>query len=128
MSQKPGLYIMHDKEKGRGVFTAFQIKKGDVIEICNVIELQPFELPIIHKTTLHDFYFLWGPSQETCVLALGYGSLYNHAVQANAEYVLDLENKTIDFLAISDIAPGEEITVNYHGEDGDTTPLWWQKD
>ena len=127
MSQKPGLYIVNNKEKGRSVYSAYPIQKGDLIEVCHVIELKAFELPIIHKTTLHDYYFLWGADQNACAIALGYGSLYNHSVNGNAEYILDFENKTIDFIALVNIEAGQEITVNYHGENGDKTPLWWEE-
>jgi SET domain-containing protein len=36
-----------------------------------------------------------------------------------------MENTTIDIVAITDIAAGSEITINYHGEPGDDTPLWF---
>ena len=126
MSQIPGLYILDNEDKGRCVFTAFDINIGDVIEVCHVIVLEQEELPIIHKTTLHDYYFLWGEEMNQCAIALGYGSLYNHETNGNAEFILDFFNKTIDFVATRFIKAGEEITVNYHGENGDETPLWWQ--
>lgn len=125
MLQKPGLFVGYSEGKGRGVFTSESIKKGDLIEICHIIKIPKAELPIIHKSTLHDYYFLWGPDLDECVLALGLGSLYNHDVIGNAEFILDFEKETIDFMAISDIEPGEEILVNYHGESGDESPLWW---
>lgn len=126
MSQIPGLYILHNGNKGRGVFTSRPISEGDVIEVCHTIILFPSELSIIHKTSLHDYYFLWGANLDQCAIALGYGSLYNHALNGNAEFILDFDQNTIDFVAICDIEAGEEITVNYHGENGDDTPLWWQ--
>ncbi|MBK8626333.1 MAG: SET domain-containing protein-lysine N-methyltransferase [Saprospiraceae bacterium] len=74
------------------------------------------QLPIIHKTVLHDYYFLWGEEMDECATALGFGSLYNHAIHPNANFILDLENNTIDVEAIKDISAGAEITLNYHGE------------
>jgi len=62
---------------------------------------------------------------EDCALALGFGSLYNHRVHPNADFVLDLEALTIDIIAISDIPEGEEITINYNGTPGDDTTLWF---
>lgn len=126
--QIPGLYILQSEKNGRGVYTAMPIKKGDVIEVCHIIKLPKEELPIIHKTVLHDYYFLWGENMDQCVLALGYGSLYNHETIGNAEFILDFGQMTIDFVAITDISPGQEITVNYHGENGDSTPLWWEEE
>ncbi|MGB4838918.1 MAG: SET domain-containing protein-lysine N-methyltransferase [Saprospiraceae bacterium] len=125
MNQLPGLYIADINNKGRGVFTSGEIQKDDVIEICPVIVISQTELPIIHKTVLHDYYFLWGPDMNDCAIALGFGSLYNHEVHSNANFILDFENNTIDIIAITDIKPGEEITLNYHGEPGDDAPLWF---
>ncbi len=121
------MYILNSKTKGRGVFTAKRIKKGDVIEVCHIIEIPKLELPIIHKTVLHDYYFIWGEEMDRCAIALGYGSLYNHALNGNAEFILDIGQSTIDFVAIEDIPEGGEILVNYHGENGDASPIWWDQ-
>ena len=48
-------------------------------------------------------------------LALGHGSLYNHSFRPNARYD-DVGPQTKEFTAMRDIAPGQEITVNYNGE------------
>jgi SET domain-containing protein len=62
---------------------------------------------------------------DDCAIALGYGSLYNHAYGANANFVLDIEHKTIDIIAVNAIEPSEEITINYHGDPWDKSPLWF---
>jgi SET domain-containing protein len=126
MNQIPGLYISEDKQKGRGVFTSIAISEGDLIEVCPVIVISKVELPIIHKTILHDYYFLWGENMDDAAIALGFGSMYNHAVHPNANFILDFENNTIDIIAVQNIEPGDEITLNYHGEPGDDASLWFQ--
>lgn len=125
MNQRPGLYISDSDDKGRGVFTSEHIPAAEIIEICHVIVVPRAEVPVIHKTVLHDYYFLWGEDMEDAAIALGFGSLYNHAVHSNADFILDIENGTIDIVAVEDIAAGSEITINYHGERGDETPLWF---
>ena len=125
MHQIPGLYITSSTDKGSGVFTSIDISEGDIIEVCPVIIIPKSELPIIHKTILHDYYFLWGENMEDCAIALGFGSLYNHEIHPNANFILDLENETIDIVAIRNITAGEEITLNYNGEPGDETILWF---
>jgi SET domain-containing protein len=125
MNQIPGLYISEIPKKGRGVYTSMDIASGDTIEICPVIIIPKLQLPIIHKTILHDYYFLWGKHMEDCAIALGFGSLYNHEVHPNANFILDLENNTIDIVAIKNISAGSEITINYHGEPGDEGDLWF---
>lgn len=125
MNQIPGLYIQEDPTKDRAVFTSGDISQGDLIEICPVIIIPKAQLPIIHKTCLHDYYFLWGKNMDDCAIALGFGSLYNHAVHPNADFILDMEDRTIDIVALTDIPAGTEITINYHGEPGDNNPLWF---
>lgn len=126
MQQIPGLYMLDSEERGRGMYCINDISEGDLIEVCPVLIIPKCELPIIHKTTLHDYYFLWGEDMDQCVIALGYGSIYNHEVECNADFHLDMPNKTIDIIAISDIPAHTEITLNYHGEYGDETELWFE--
>jgi SET domain-containing protein len=125
MLHVPGLYIVYQEGKGRSVFTSIPLREGDLIEICPVIVIPSVEVPVIHKTFLHDYYFLWGENMKSCAIALGYGSLYNHEVEANANFLLDFDNEHIEIHAIKDIEAGEEITINYHGEPGDDEPLWF---
>ncbi|MBK9256452.1 MAG: SET domain-containing protein-lysine N-methyltransferase [Saprospiraceae bacterium] len=125
MHQIPGLYILDSVQKGRGVYTSIDINEGDTIEICPVIVIPKAELPVIHKTILHDYYFLWGSEMDECAIALGFGSLYNHEIHPNANFILDLESNTIDIEAIKNIPAGSEITLNYHGEPGDSNSLWF---
>ncbi len=122
MNQRPGLYIMDCPDKGRGVFCSEPIFKGDLIEICPVIIIAQNELPVIHKTRLHDYYFLW---KKEGAIALGFGSLYNHAEKPNATFIPDHQNMTIDFYAIRDIIAGEEITIDYHEGDTIGRSLWF---
>lgn len=126
MDRIPGLYITQIENKGRGVFTSIEINPGDLIEVCPIILIPKLELPIIHRTCLHDYYFLWGKNLDQCAIALGYGSIYNHSVSANANFILDLINKTIDIECIKPILAGEEIVLNYHGEDGNKDDLWFE--
>jgi len=126
MSQRsPFLYIAASHLGGRGVFTGQPLSVGDAIEVCPVIVMPPDELAAIHATHLHDYYFLWGKAQNQCAIALGYGSLYNHSYDANANYLFDYDSNTIDFVCVKDIAAGEEITVNYNGEPDDKTLVWF---
>jgi SET domain-containing protein len=125
MNQIPGLYITESSTIGRGVFTSVDITEGDTIEICPVIVIPKSQLPIIHKTVLHDYYFLWGEHMDDCAIALGFGSLYNHEIHPNANFILDFDNNTIDIVAIREIKAGSEITINYHGEPGDEGQLWF---
>lgn len=110
---------------GRGVFAAQNIKAGEVIEVCPVIEIPPSEIEFLKKTLLLNYYFVWGKGEEKRAICLGFGSLYNHSYEPNATYMKHLENETIHFNAITDIQKDEEITVNYnYGNPNNKSPLW----
>ena len=88
--RNPTLYIAPSSIGGRGVFAGSPIQNGDLIEICPVIVLKEGEMELLDKTSLYDYYFLWGDEQTLCALALGFGSLYNHFAPSNADYFNDL--------------------------------------
>ena len=96
--RNPALFIADSDLGGRGVFTGVPIMKDDAIEICPIILMKKGEMAVLDKTTLYDYYFLWGDEQEQCVIALGYGSLYNHFAPSNADYGWILTAKRLRFL------------------------------
>lgn len=101
---------------GRGVFAAALLPEGTLIEQCPVIPLQdPKDRDRLRKTGLVNYYFLWGEGRLRAALCLGWGSIYNHSYTPNARYEKLMEEGRMDFYALTDIAPGEEITVNYNG-------------
>jgi SET domain-containing protein len=127
MQRLPFLYVTDSPLGGRGVFTINEIPADSLIEICPAIVLPEWDLSQIHKTHLHDYYFLWGEEQNQGAIALGYGSLYNHSYEPNAKYILDFDRQTIDIYTVRDIEAGEEITVNYNGEPEDSSPVWFHQ-
>ncbi|HMN27835.1 MAG TPA: SET domain-containing protein [Caldilineaceae bacterium] len=108
--------------KGRGVFATRLIETGELIEQAPVIVVPTGQWEAMHKTVLFNYYFAWG---EHSAIALGYGSLYNHAYQPNARFVKQLAEERIDFFALHPIQPGEEILINYNGDPNDDSPLWF---
>ena len=126
--RNPTLYIAPSDLGGRGVFTGSPIKNGDLIEVCPVIVLKEGEMEILDKTTLYDYYFLWGDDQKQCAMALGFGSLYNHFCPSNGDYFMDFEEQIIEVYAARDIEAGEEITINYNGDPKNPEPTWFMTD
>lgn len=111
---------------GRGVFAKNQIKKGEIIEVCPVIELSKSDYPHIKQTLLRNYYFMWSDKQDIVALGLGFSSLYNHSYDdVNATYIKNFSEHTITFKALRDIQKDQEILVNYNfGNPDDKTPLW----
>ncbi len=109
------------KGMGRGVFATQDIKKDEVIEYCPILSLSDKEVDFIkdHSDILK-FYYLWQYEIEKHCIMLGYGSLYNHNNNPNADVdynVIDHQNYLI-FTAIKDIPAGEEIVYDYNFDDG----------
>jgi SET domain-containing protein len=117
LRQSDAVEVRRSKGKGRGVFARRAIRRGEVIERVPVLVVPAEELQRESVwTSLGSYCFLW--NQRTVALALGYGSLYNHSYRPNARYD-DLGQRTKVFTALRDIAPGEEITINYNGDPDD---------
>ncbi len=125
MMQIPGLYIAPSEGRGKGVFTAGGLDKGDLIEICPLLIVPPKQLAAIHQTFLHDYYFLWPEPKGSAAIALGFGSIYNHQSPPNAKVHFDLSNQTIEMHCISDISAGGEIFIDYNDGDEKNDGLWF---
>lgn len=110
---------------GRGVFALVNIKKGEIIEICPTITFPENQTDSLSQTELMNYIFFAGKNKNVLVLALGFGSLYNHSNIPNAKYKIDLKNELITFRAIKDIKKDEEIFINYKGDKTDM-PLWFE--
>jgi hypothetical protein len=123
---KKQLFIKEIKDKGRGVFCKQLIAKDEEFEICPVLVLPAEDYDTVRASQLVDYFFTFDKEENTLALALGFGSLYNHAVYSNAAYVLDREEKTITFFALEDIKPGTEICINYAGERGQEFKEWFE--
>lgn len=115
------------KNKGRGVFALKSFKTGEVIEICPTLRMTPTERKLCSKTILDYYMYPW-KSTRSASLVLGYGSIYNHSFDPNADWKQNFKTKTMVYRAIKPINKGEEITVNYNGEPDDTTPIDWFED
>ena len=112
---------------GRGVFASIDIAENESVEICPVIILTDEEGLKLRETELKNYYFKFGDGKGSMFfgICLGYGSLFNHSYEPNATYIKELEDSTIEFMAIKPIKKDEEITVNYHnGNPNDKSPLW----
>lgn len=102
--------------KGRGIFAMGSISCGETIEEAPVVVVPREQVAHLDATALCDYYFLWGDDEKEAALLLGRCSLCNHSYEPNARFVLYPARQTIEFIALRDIAAGEEITTNYNGE------------
>lgn len=109
--QRYPIKIGISKVHQRGVFATQNIKRGDLIELIPiVINIKDDDISI---TSILNHYIF--EKNGIKVLLLGYGSLYNHNINNNAEWSLYNENMAILY-ATKDIYEGDEIFVNYGKE------------
>jgi len=121
----PSLYIAPSHKKGRGVFTLHKLAANTIIEVSPVILLTAKERKIIEETHLYDYIFEWGETRKSAALGLGYVSLYNHDYNANCDYTMDFQKRTITIHTVMAIKRGEELYINYNANPTDTTPVWF---
>ena len=120
--------VRSHSKKGRGVFAASRLACGEIIETTPIILIPAAEWPHIEPTVLALYIYNFGPTaeEEHAAIALGFGSLYNHSYMPNAKYIKSWEEQVIRFVALRDIEPGEEITINYNGSPENQTPIWFE--
>ena len=126
MLHVPSLYIAESLVRGRGVFIAENIDSESLIEICPLLIIPPEQVAAIHKTIIHDYYFLLPNSGGAACIPLGYGCLYNHSETPNAEVRIDMENEQIEIHAIKNILAGAEIFIDYQDGDREFEEVWFE--
>jgi len=115
------------KGAGRGVFASRDIKKGERIELCPIIPISVHDMANVNESMLVTYFFFYGKDKERALIALGFGSLYNHSYQSNAIYTIHDTEQTIEFLARTAIKKDDEITIDYASNNRSrTTPLWFE--
>lgn len=116
------LYVRIVDGKGRGVFARRLIRQGEVLDQSPVIVIAAKEWESIERTILFNYCYGWG---DDMALALGMGSLFNHSYQPNTLYTRKFDEQIIEYTALRDIQPDEEITINYNCDPNDMDPLWF---
>ena len=113
---------------GRGVFARVNIKKGEVIERCPIIEVPKSDVSNLRKSVLVTYFFYFGKNKERLAVALGFGSIYNHSYKPNAAYKIKAKEMVMDFVALKAIKKGKEITFDYsgYGQKKQKNPLWFE--
>ena len=116
----------------RGVFASNDIKKGEIIERCPIIEVSKNDTSNLKESILVTYFFYFGKNKEQVAIALGFGSIYNHSYKPNATYKIKRKEKIIDFIATDNIKKNDEITFNYSNcgnlKKGKKNPLWFEAD
>ena len=116
----PSKIIVGDSRvQGRGVFSLADIKKGEIVERCPLIQMEYRSKYQLDHTIFGYTYARYQEDENTeqhgflMYIATGYGMLYNHQDEPNALWRFDYPELLGDIVAIKDIKSGEEIFINY---------------
>jgi hypothetical protein len=101
------LYVKESTTHGYGVFAGKPFKKGEIIEECYMIVSRGGD------RTLEDYYF---DAKGKYALLTGFGSIYNHSDDPNADYHINIKKSIATIKADKTIRKGEEIFVSYGDE------------
>jgi SET domain-containing protein len=119
------LFIKEVKGKGRGVFSSMLIAKDEVIEECPLVVIPAEDYDIITSTRIVNFCFFFDREEKILALAMGFGSMYNHAFPSNASHSIDRDTRLVTIYAVRAIAAGEEICINYNGDHENDSLEWF---
>lgn len=118
----PALEIRYAPGSGRGVYAIQEIQQGVLLEISPLL-VSPVP-PEKSKDGRHGWetvlseytYSITLQGRRMRALALGLGSLFNHADPPNVDYRIDLAGGSIAYRTTRAIAVGEELCI-YYGSD-----------
>lgn len=112
---------------GRGVFARRNIKKGEVVEECPIIEIPAYNVASLGESVLVTYFFFYGFKKEKLLIALGFGSIYNHSYKPNAAYEIKDVEKMMVFTALTSIKKDNEVMFDYNrGNTKNKRPLWFE--
>ena len=109
------IYVARSPIHGLGIFANEDILKGEVFEITPLLDVVKSKEEDLGREFLYDYRFAYNKNGKTTklVLALGYGSLYNHSDDPNANWKLNEVLDMFEFYAVKDIKRGQEILIYY---------------
>jgi len=112
--------IMDVEGKGRGLFATGNISHGDLIHEapCLLVPRQNYKEHAKHTVLEH---YLFNCKNGDRLLALGYGSIFNHSDPPNVDYRVDGEGLTVRYYAARDIKVEDELCI-YYGAN-----LWFEQ-
>jgi hypothetical protein len=102
----PGIGFRRGR-RGRGVFALRPFGEGDVVEVCPTAVLDGEDVEGVARD-----YVFSARRPGKLLLVLGYGMLYNHSAEPNL-FHRSAGRLLIEFVALRDIAVGEELTHDY---------------
>lgn len=101
---------------GRGLFAAQPLREGTEIGRYPLLILSHEDTERLKATRLYHYVFYVDEREDGAVraaVAFGEISMCNHSPQLNAVFDVDADVAEVILTAVRDIAPGEEILIDY---------------
>lgn len=101
---------------GRGLFAEGPIAEGALIGVYPLLILDPDDTERLKATRLYHYVFYVDETADgavRCAVAFGEISMCNHSPSANAGFEVDAAAQAVTLIALTDIAPGTEILIDY---------------
>jgi len=102
--------------RGRGIFARESIAPGTLIEAAPIIVLPATHCRALDSTIIYDYYFHWDGDPDGVgrgAIGLGLVTLCNHSTRPLARVDRNYARQTLDLIAIAEIGPGQEVTIDY---------------
>lgn len=103
----PRIEVRWTEEMGHGVFAREPIPKDAFVEIAPVVVFDPKELT---GGELANYTMAW---RGKLAVGLGWTMVYNHSDRNNCEFSVNHHDGLMAIMAVKEIEPGEQLTVNY---------------
>jgi uncharacterized protein len=121
-SQRMPMRVAAMGKRGRGVVADARLAQGTLIERSPVLVIPHVDRAATDDTIVFTYVFMWEHDtveedlyrhEGRAAIALGFTSLLNHAYSPNCAFVRHIDELVIDLVALRDIEPGEELTIDY---------------
>ena len=117
--------IRNAEGMGRGVFAVTRIPADTLLSSDPVMMVPEDQCP--KGSVLDSIVFLWSTVMEDGLnqnaVVLGLGTVLNHSKSPNVIVYFEQDPDRVDFYALRDIEPGEQLTHDYNY---DEYPLDWR--
>jgi len=113
----PNVYVGRSDVHRWGLFTKENIAQYDVIQespYCTFPENELEEAPTIER---YSYASEVSTEVDEMVLGFGFAPMFNHNSDPNCAYILDTVNEVMRHYAIKDIEAGDELLLDYGGDD-----------